>query len=31
MEIQLLGALGLIARGFTSRLQKAGQLLLTKK
>jgi putative polyhydroxyalkanoic acid system protein len=31
MEIQLPGVLGLIASGFRSRLQKAGQLLLTKK
>ena len=31
MEIQLPGVLGLIASGFRSRLQKAGQLLLTKR
>ena len=31
MEIQLPGVIGLIASGFRSRLQKAGQLLLTKK
>lgn len=31
MEIQLPGVLGVIARGLRSRLQKAGQLLLTKK
>ena len=31
MEIQLPGVLGLIASGFRSRLQKAGQLLLEKK
>ena len=31
MEIQLPGVLGLIANGFRSRLQKAGQLLLTKR
>ena len=31
MEIQLPGVLGLIASSFKSRLQKAGQLLLTKK
>lgn len=31
MEIQLPGVLGLIAGGFKSRLQKAGQLLLEKK
>ncbi len=31
MEIQLPGVLGMIARGFQGRLQKAGQLLLTKK
>ena len=31
MEIQLPGVLGLIASGFKSRLQRAGQLLLTKK
>jgi hypothetical protein len=31
MEIQLPGVLGLIASGFKSRLQKAGQLLLEKK
>ena len=31
MELQLPGVLGLIASGFRSRLQKAGQLLLEKK
>ena len=31
MEIHLPGVLGLIASGFKSRLQRAGQLLLTKK
>ncbi len=31
MEIQLPGVLGLIAGGLRDRLQKAGQLLLTKK
>ena len=31
MEIRLPGVLGLIASGFKSRLQRAGQLLLTKK
>ena len=31
MEIHLPGVLGLIASGFRSRLQRAGQLLLTKK
>ena len=31
MEIQLPGVLGLIASGLKDRLQKAGQLLLTKK
>jgi hypothetical protein len=31
MEIQLPGVLGLIASGLKGRLQKAGQLLLTKK
>lgn len=31
IEIQLPGVLGLIASGFRSRLQKAGQLLLEKK
>ncbi|MEO7116623.1 MAG: polyhydroxyalkanoic acid system family protein [Caldimonas sp.] len=31
MEIQLPGVLGLIASGLKNRLQKAGQLLLTKK
>ncbi len=31
MEIHLPGVLGLIASGFKSRLQKAGQLLLEKK
>lgn len=31
MEIQLPGVLGLIAAGLKGRLQKAGQLLLTKK
>jgi hypothetical protein len=31
MEIQLPGVLGLIASGFKSRLQTAGQLLLTKR
>jgi hypothetical protein len=31
MEIQLPGVLGLIAGGLKGRLQKAGQLLLTKK
>ena len=31
MEIRLSGVLGLIASGFKSRLQRAGQLLLTKK
>jgi hypothetical protein len=31
MEIQLPGVLGLIASGFKTRLQKAGQLLLTNK
>jgi len=31
MEIQLPGVLGLIARGIKGRLQKAGQLQLTKK
>ena len=31
MEIQLPGVLGLIASGFRDRLQKAGQLLLTKR
>ena len=31
MEIQLPGVLGLIASGFKSRLQRAGQLLLEKK
>ena len=31
MEIHLPGVLGLIASGFRSRLQKAGQLLLEKK
>jgi len=31
MEIELPGVLGLIASGLKDRLQKAGQLLLTKK
>ena len=31
MELHLPGVLGLIASGFRSRLQKAGQLLLEKK
>lgn len=31
MEIQLPGVLGMIANGLKDRLQKAGQLLLTKK
>ena len=31
MEIHLPGMLGLLASGFRSRLQKAGQLLLEKK
>ena len=31
MEIQLSGVLGLLASGLKGRLQKAGQLLLTKK
>ena len=31
MEVHLPGVLGLIARGFKSRLQKVGQLLLEKK
>jgi hypothetical protein len=31
MEIHLPGVLGLVASGFRSRLQKAGQLLLEKK
>ena len=31
MQIHLPGVLGLIASGFRSRLQKAGQLLLEKK
>lgn len=31
MEIQLPGLLGLLASGFKDRLQKAGQLLLTRK
>ena len=31
MEIQLPGVLGLIAGGLKNRLQKVGQLLLTKK
>jgi hypothetical protein len=31
MEIELPGLLGMIANGLRSRLQKAGQLLLTKK
>ncbi len=31
MEIHLPGVLGLIASGFRSRLEKAGQLLLEKK
>jgi hypothetical protein len=31
MEIHLPGVLGLIASGFKSRLQRAGQLLLEKK
>lgn len=31
MEIEISGVLGLIARGIQGRLQKAGQLLLTKK
>jgi hypothetical protein len=31
MEIELPGVLGMIASGLKSRLQKAGQLLLTKK
>ena len=31
MEIQLIGVLGLIAGGLKNRLQKVGQLLLTKK
>jgi len=31
MEIQLPGLLGLLAGGLRGRLQKAGQLLLTKK
>ena len=31
MEIRLSGVLGLIASGLKDRLQKAGQLLLTKK
>ena len=31
MEIQLPGVLGLLASGLEDRLQKAGQLLLTKK
>ena len=31
MEIELPGALGLIASGLKGRLQKAGHLLLTKK
>jgi len=31
MEIELPGVLGMIANGIKDRLQKAGQLLLTKK
>lgn len=31
MEIELPGVLGMIASGLKARLQKAGQLLLTKK
>jgi hypothetical protein len=31
MEIELPGVLGMIANGLKGRLQKAGQLLLTKK
>jgi hypothetical protein len=31
MEIELPGVLGMIAGGFKDRLQKVGQLLLTKK
>ena len=31
MEIELTGVLGMIAGGLKERLQKAGQLLLTKK
>jgi hypothetical protein len=31
MEIELPGVLGMIASGVTGRLQKVGQLLLTKK
>jgi hypothetical protein len=31
MEIELPGVLGMLASGFKGRLQKAGQLLLTKK
>jgi len=31
MEIQLSGVLGLLASGLKDRLQRAGQLLLTKK
>jgi hypothetical protein len=31
MQLQLPGVLGLLAGGLQSRLQKAGQLLLTKK
>ena len=31
MEIQLTGVLGLLASGVKARLQRAGQLLLTKK
>jgi hypothetical protein len=31
MEIELPGVLGMIASGLKERLQKAGQLLLTRK
>jgi hypothetical protein len=31
MEIELPGVLGMIASGLKGRLQKVGQLLLTKK
>ena len=31
MEIELSGVLGVLARGFQGRLQKAGMLLLTKQ
>ena len=31
MEIELPGVLGMIANGLKDRLQKVGQLLLTKK